>query len=306
MRIALTGATGFLGRYVAAHLVEQGHTLRCWYRPDSDREGFMAMHGDIEWLQGNLGDFDALPHMVEGCDAVVHAALFHPSGGFRGAEGNMSEYLHKNLMGSILLMEEAHRAGCDRFVFVSTCAVHEKILDDRPLDEAHPAWPASHYGAYKAAVEAFVHSFGKGHGFSVCAIRPTGIYGLAHPARKSRWYDLVASVVRGGSVTCQRGGKEVHAADVARAIGLLLTADGVAGEVFNCYDRYISEHEVATLARRLSGSNATVEGGATTPKNQIVTARIRALGMTFGGDALLEQTVGELVRAVREIPVAES
>ena len=92
----------------------------------------------------------------------------------------------------------------------------------------------------------------------------------------------------------------MHAADVARAIGLLLTVDGVTGEVFNCYDRYISEYEVATLARRLSGSNATVEGGATTPKNQIVTDKIRALGMTFGGDALLERTVGEMVRAVRD------
>ena len=300
MRIALTGATGFLGRYVAAHLLEQGHTLRCWCRPNSDNKGLMAQQGAIEWMKGDLGDRDGMQRLVEGCDGVVHAALFHPSGSFRGAEGNHYEDLHKNLMGSIFLIEEAHRAGCGRFVFVSTCAVHEKILGDRPLDEAHPAWPGSHYGAYKAAVEAFVHSYGKGHGFPVCAVRPTGIYGVAHPVQNSRWYELVSSVARGETVTCQRGGKEVHAADVARAIGLLLTVDGVTGEVFNCYDRYISEYEVATLARRLSGSNATVEGGATTPKNQIVTDKIRALGMTFGGDALLERTVGEMVRAVRD------
>ena len=35
-----------------------------------------------------------------------------------------------------------------RFVFISTCAVHDVILDDRPLDEAHPLWPAGHYGAH--------------------------------------------------------------------------------------------------------------------------------------------------------------
>ena len=35
---------------------------------------------------------------------------------------------------------------------VSTCAVHEVILDDRPLDQAQPLWPTGHYGAHKAAL----------------------------------------------------------------------------------------------------------------------------------------------------------
>ena len=43
-----------------------------------------------------------------------------------------------------------------RFVFIATCAVHDVILSDRPLDEAHPLWPKSHYGAHKAAIEKFV------------------------------------------------------------------------------------------------------------------------------------------------------
>lgn len=34
MRIALTGATGFIGRYIATRLAEQGHQLACWSRPD--------------------------------------------------------------------------------------------------------------------------------------------------------------------------------------------------------------------------------------------------------------------------------
>lgn len=61
-------------------------------------------------------------------------------------------------------------------------------------------------------------------------------------------------------MTCARGGKEVHAADVARATGILLTAKGIAGEAFNCYDRYVSELEVATLAKSLSGSRSEIHG----------------------------------------------
>jgi nucleoside-diphosphate-sugar epimerase len=40
MRIAITGAIGFLGRYLVRQLAEAGHQFRCWYRPDSDRGGF--------------------------------------------------------------------------------------------------------------------------------------------------------------------------------------------------------------------------------------------------------------------------
>ena len=187
------------------------------------------------------------------------------------------------------------------FVFVSSCAVHEVILDGRPLDETHPLWPRSHYGAHKAALEKFIHAYGLGQGWPICAVRPTGIYGLAHPARASRWFDLVGQVLRGEPVATAKGGKEVHAADVARAVDVLLRADapGIAGQAFNCYDRYIAEQDVARIARELTGSSSTIADLNRGPKHQIVTDKVRALGMTFGGEALLRQTVAELVQAQR-------
>jgi nucleoside-diphosphate-sugar epimerase len=157
----------------------------------------------------------------------------------------------------------------------------------------------SHYGAHKAALEKFVHSYGLGDGYPICALRPTGVYGLARPANASRWFDLVSAVVRGEQVTCQRGGKEVHARDVARAVALLLTADGIAGQAYNCYDRYVSEYEVATIAKRLSGSSSEIIGRRSSPKHQIETGKLQALGMTFGGAALLGKTITELVEAAR-------
>jgi nucleoside-diphosphate-sugar epimerase len=188
-----------------------------------------------------------------------------------------------------------------RFIFISSCAVHDVILDDRPLDETHPLWPASHYGAHKAALEAFVQSFGKGQDWPICALRPTGIYGLAHPPQASRWYDLVGQVVRGERVESSRGGKEVHAADVARAVELLLGAEAkvIAGQAFNCYDTYVSEEQVARIAKELTGSASVISNLNRGPKHQIDTNKIRKLGMTFGGEKLLYRTVEELVRARR-------
>lgn len=297
MQLAITGATGFLGRYMVNHLTAQGHSCRCWFRPGSDQGGFGDEAG-IEWLPGELGDDEAARTLVADCDAVVHSALYHPGGGFRGNEGNLLEFVQKNLVGSLALIEAARKAGVGRFIFISTCAVHEKILDDRPLDETHPTWSLSHYGAHKAAIEQFVHSYGYGQGYPICALRPTGIYGVARPIEASKWFDLVRAVVKGETVECRRGGKEVHAADVARAVEILLTADGIAGEAYDCYDKYIAEFEVATIVRQLTGSKSRIEGTATRPKHEIVTEKIRGLGMRFGGKELLTATLQEIVAAL--------
>jgi nucleoside-diphosphate-sugar epimerase len=300
MNIAVTGATGFLGRYVVRHLTDAGHRLRCWYRSGSDRAD---LPGSIEWLPGELGDATATRALVRGTDAVVHAAVQWqgPRNRGSGSHGDANVFFGVNLTGSLDLFQAAHDAGVPRFVFVSSCAVHDAILGDRPLDEAHPLWPHSHYGAHKAALEKFVHSFGLGQGWPICSLRPTGIYGLAHPPQASRWFDLVSQVLRGEPVHSAKGGKEVHAADVARAAALLLTADpqAITGQAFNCYDLYVAEEHVARIAQELTGTRGAVSDLNRGPKHQIDTHKLRALGMTFGGEPLLRRTVQELVDAHR-------
>lgn len=297
MQIAVTGATGFLGRYIVRHLIEEGHNCRCWCRPNSDQGGFEGVEDRITWVAGDLSDPASIEELVRGSRAVVHAALHRPGAGFRGAEGDVPTFVERNVLGTVRLIEAARAAGADRFVFISTCAVHEVILDDRKLDEAHPLWATSHYGAHKAAIEKFVHSYGLGEGYNICSLRPTGIYGPARPLPSSKWYQLVQAVARGELVSTESGGKEVHAADVAKAVGILLTADGIAGQAYNCFDRYVADQDVATIAKKISGSSSTIADLNRGPKHQIDTSKIRALGMTFGGRPLLERTVAELLKA---------
>jgi len=304
MLIAVTGATGFLGRYVVRQLAGNGNSLRCWYRSGSNRNGFGEAASAIEWLAGSLGDIPATEALVRDVGAVVHAALEWegPRHSQQRPAIDLEQFLQANLMGSLRLFQAARAAGVPRFVFISTCAVHEVILDDRPLDETHPLWPMRHYGAHKAALEKFVHSYGLGDGWPICALRPTGIYGLAEPPSASRWFELVGQVLRCEPIATATGGKEVHAADVARAVRLLLEADPkrIAGQAFNCYDRYVSEQEVARIAKELSDSASTIANLNRGPKHQIVTENIRSLGMNFGGEAILRQTVRELIDAQRQ------
>ena len=301
MQIAITGATGLVGRYLTHHLAAGGHRLRCWYRPSSDRSGLDDATQAIEWLPGQLGDPSAVHALVRGVDAVVHAAVQWqgPRTRGQGNHGDPDVFFGVNLTGSLQLFQAAFEGGVKRFVYISSCAVHDVILGDRPLNEAHPLWPMSHYGAHKAALEAFVHSYGLAQGWPICALRPTGIYGLGYPPRTSRWFDLVGQVLRGEPIATAKGGKEVHAVDVARAIEVLLHADAktIAGQAYNCYDMYVAEQEVARIAKELVSSKSEIAEVNRGPKNQIDTSKLRGLGMTFGGQELLRRTVKELVEA---------
>lgn len=295
MKIAVTGATGFIGRYIVRKLNAEGNDCRCWYRSEARCFDSNSENATIEWIPGELGSTAACEDLLKGCDAVVHSGLHRSGDTFQGGEGDVEEFVRKNVLGSIQLIEAAKAAKVGKFVYISTCAVHDKILDDRPLDETHPLWMTTHYGAHKAAVEQFVHSYGFGVGFPIVALRPTGVYGLHHQPERSKWYDLVQDVANGNNVECTSGGKEVHASDVAEATDILLHSHGNAGEVYSCYDRYISEHEVATIAKQITGSPTDISGQVPSPKNQIVSDKIQGLGMQFGGEPLLHSTIQQIV-----------
>jgi nucleoside-diphosphate-sugar epimerase len=298
MKVAITGATGFVGRELVSQMVDSGNSLNCWHRENSDRSPLAPFNDRIQWIQGELADGRSANSLVAGCDAVVHSGLWRTNMSFQANTPDIVEYARVNILGTLELIEAAITAGVKRFVFLSTCAVHDHILDDRPLDETHPLWANSHYGAHKAAIEKFVHSYGLGDGYPICAIRPTGVYGVARPVEHSKWFELVRNVAAGNAVEVQRGGKEVHVADVAKAIQLLLDADGIAGQAYSCYDRYISEFDVAMLAKQICGSDSEIVGTQKQPKHEIDSSKIKALGMEFGGTERLRKTVEQLLAAV--------
>lgn len=298
MKVALTGATGFIGQYIIKELVQQNHVVRAWYRNSAAITNLVNLP-NVSFINGELGNFQQARELLVDQDVLIHAAVYRTSQSFQGTESDFSEYLSINLMGSLELFRLAKDFSLKKVIFVSTCAVHDKILPDRPLDETHPAWPASHYGAYKAAVEAFVHSFAA-QGLDICAIRPTGVYGLHHNPDSSKWYELIRAVAKGENVSVARGGKEVHAGDVARAIALLITTENTKGEIYNCYDQYISEFDVAHLTKKLTGSASKISGNQTRPKNEIETTKIKALGFDFGGDERLTSSIQEILEQLTQ------
>ena len=302
MKIGITGATGFLGRETALRLLKQGHQVVAWCRDVSSAPeiGIRSDSGQIEhsvqWIQGRLGDDLATQSLVKQSDAIVHAGLFQHGSKFIGGEGDPVAYMETNVIGSLKLLEAAASHGVDRFVFLSSGAVHDRVAEDRSLDEKHPLWPSSFYGSYKACVETMVHTYGLSGKLSCCSLRPTLIYGVANPVQDSRWYQLVADIAAGKDAQVTGGSKSVHVSDVAAAIELLLQTDqAIAGETFNCTDRMISQYEVAQIAKAAVGSQSVITGEPKEAKRTMDTSKIESLGMKFGGTAILESTIRRLL-----------
>lgn len=295
MRVALTGATGYLGGFVLADLRARGCEVRAWVRsPRPDLRG-------VAWLPGDLGDFASMRALVTGCEALVHLAYHHRPGRYRRGEGDdLERYLDLNLMGGLRLLEIARRAGVSRAVVLSSRAVYPHGVVDRRLGEDDPVRPDTHYGAYKAALEAFAMSFAGQSGWHIAALRPTGVYGLVDPPERSKWFALIRDALAGGDVTSVvRGGTEVHGADVADAIWRLLTYERAAGGIFNCSDLYVTTREVVSIARRIAGIQGPLPAQPEAPPASVMdTSRLEALGWRPGGRLLLERTLGEVVHAV--------
>lgn len=303
MKVAITGATGFLGRHVAVEMAGAGHQVRAWRNPagpapETLTAGIEPRSAAIDWVAGRLGDEDAAAALVHGVDAVVHAAVYRGGPDFMTVEIDPAEYYRINVLGSLRLLQAAAAAGVRRFVFISSGAVHQRVVPGRPIDETHPLWPASLYGAGKAAVETLIHCYGAAGEIEACSLRPTSIYGLDDPPSRSRWHGLVRQIASGsGPVDASGGAKSVHVEDLAAATRCLAETDAdVAGETFLCVDRMISDFEVAEIARRLSGSAVEIRGPAKVSRNEIDTTKLRSLGVTFGGGERLEATVRAMLR----------
>lgn len=292
----MTGATGYVGRFVVPELQGHGLHVRALAREGSERGGFEE---SPEWVEGELCDAASLARLVEGADAVVHLAYAHEPGRYRGGEGDdLPTWLEINVAGSLRLLLAAQAAHVARFLFLSSRAVFSRTEPGRDLDETHPTSPDSHYGAYKVAVEAFLQSFAATSAIKCCSVRTTGVYGVTWPVERSKWWRLVRAVVHDKEIPSSGGGTEVHGADVARVICHYLTHEAPAYDVVHLSDAYITHREVVRMARAIADKPGPLPPEPPAPPaNPLVCRRIGEMGIRLGGVAALEETVVALVRA---------
>jgi GDP-4-dehydro-6-deoxy-D-mannose reductase len=239
VKALITGASGFVGRHLTAHLEAHGDVVVGVDRdpgPDLlDTEGWHAL------LQ------------EERPDAVYHLGGMSDVG---GSWSTPNETFRINAEGTLNVLQACVRAGVHRVVAVSSADVYGRVtLSELPLNEDNPLRPVSPYAASKIAADYLALQAHLGYGLEVIRVRAFNHLGpgqtnrFVAPALAER---IALNELDGGeevpvgNMTPRRDFTDVR--DVVRAYRLLIE-HGEPGEAYNV----CSGHDIAIseLADRL-------------------------------------------------------
>jgi UDP-glucose 4-epimerase len=178
--VALTGATGFIGRRILAELPKRGYRFRVLLRRPVDvpLESDSAVIGDLARPQN-------LSAALRGVDAVIHSA-----GVPHGVSG-VPEADHRalNTEATINLALAAERARVKRFVFLSSIRAQVGPSAEGIVSEAQPPAPTDAYGRSKLEAEQGLAELG----MDWAALRPVLVYGPGMKGNLARLVELARS-----------------------------------------------------------------------------------------------------------------
>lgn len=148
--VAVTGATGFIGKYIIDNLLARGFHVRAL-----TRTARAHVNDNLIWVRGSLEDTHSLSELVAGASAVVHCA-----GQVRGHKEEI--FTRCNVDGSLRLMQAAKESGfCQRFLFISSLAARHPEL----------SWYANSKHVAEQRLTAMADEITLG------IFRPTAVYG---------------------------------------------------------------------------------------------------------------------------------
>jgi len=202
LTIAITGGTGFLGRYVIMAALEAGHTVQAMARkPEAVAD---ISHKNLSWVKGGLGQADA--EICENADAAIHMA-----GLIKARTRDIFYAVNGHAAGEFA--KAAQSAGVRRFVLISSMAAREPEL--------------SHYAGSKRAGERAVQTNFQA---KTAIIRAPAVFGAGDKATEPFFKLLNKGFlpVPGGSGWKTRQISMVYALDLAKDI--------VRAAETNCYD----------------------------------------------------------------------
>lgn len=172
MKYLVTGGAGFIGSHISRELLTRGHSVRVFDNFSSGkRENLQGL--DVEIVEGDLRDADAVAQAVKGMDVVFHEAAFVS---VPESMEKPQECFDVNVTGTSGLFEAARKAGVRRVVVASSAAVYGDS-EDYPLSEYTPLRQLSPYAVSKRVDELYAELFTGQFGLEVVALRYFNVYG---------------------------------------------------------------------------------------------------------------------------------
>jgi UDP-glucose 4-epimerase len=252
MRILVTGAAGFIGRWVVGELLARGHTVlpidNLVAGDVTNLDEFRGAPGLLPFEQGDIRDADACRRWTAGVDAIAHLAA---SISVQDSIDDPETTFENDVVGTFNLLEGARAAGA-RFLFMSTCMVYDRATTPEGISETHPVKPASPYAASKLSGEALTLSYFHAYGLPTTVVRPFNTYG---PFQRSVGEGGVVAIftrlsLAGEPLRIYGDGTQtrdlLYATDCARFVCDALLSDAATGRILNAGTAHdVSVNELA-------------------------------------------------------------
>ena len=236
MRALVTGGAGFIGSHIVEELLRSGASVRVLDNFSSGkRENLEAFRGDLEILEADLRDAQAIKTATRDVELVFHLAAFVS---VPQSMLDPETCFAINVAGTVTLLEAARQAGVHKVVLSSSAAVYGNP-DKFPTDEKTPLQPLSPYALSKQVNEQYAHLYTHTFNLPVTALRYFNVYGPRQ--RPDSDYAAAISIftrqlVNGEPITIFGDGKQsrdfIFVKDVVRA-NLQAAESDAAGEAFN-------------------------------------------------------------------------
>ena len=220
MRVAVTGAFGFIGRQVVGELLANGHVVIAVDRDDAPLST-MPWRDRVETVVGDIGDPSLTFVRIGAPDALVHLAWARLDD-FR-ALAHVADELPRHL-GFLMRMVEA---GLSRMTVAGTCL--EYGLQSGALHEALPTAPVTAYGLGKDALRRALELLRQTHPFSLGWGRLFYMHGAAS-GRRTLLLQLRDAVARGDHAFPMSGGEQLRDYLSVEAVGAQLARLAVADD----------------------------------------------------------------------------
>ena len=239
-RVLVTGGAGFIGSHLVDHLLaspETGEVRVLDNFATGSKENLADAAGDerLHVIEGDIRDRETVSAACGGVVVVFHLACL----GVRHSLHRPEENHDVNATGTLRLIEAARHCAVPRFVHVSTSEVFG-TAQHAPMDEAHPTWPETVYGASKLAGEAYARAAFRTHGFPAVVVRPFNNYGSRSHFEHDSGEVIPRSVVRvlaGRPPLIFGDGQQtrdfLHVSDCVRALVDLAACEAAVGETVN-------------------------------------------------------------------------
>jgi nucleoside-diphosphate-sugar epimerase len=240
LKIAVTGATGFVGSHLIDRLVAEGHDAIALTRAESDIRALSS--NGISIVTGDVTDLEAVKRVVSDCDVVINLARAKAHG-----QRPRHEVTSVNVDGARKVAREAARAGAD-VIHASSTAVYGSRIPNIPVSETSPVNPDSIYAKSKFDGESAVTA----ECSNAKILRISAVLG----PRCMSWLGLFRSA-RDGTLRTVGDASNVHhpvdVADVVEAIMQCIAHPDSAGIYNIAGPAPVSMREMVTLMARASG-----------------------------------------------------